>query len=351
MAKMGKTVSGLKKRKRTPIARPSKAAGKKPVKTRISGTPRPLLLPAIEGALCEVRGGQKHEWIRASQVYRYCARAEAIERLYGDPDNAFSVGMGLTDEAGKLPIHLGAVFAQGTAMHHHYQNHVLGPAGVWWGRWECHTCSAKWGGAKPNSWVQHPRYDKDLHGGAWPPPSEIPFARLHSTCNHHHIELLEAATVDNSSPISLMVGGHIDGGVKSPSGNMFGGEIKTISEKQFAALTKPLPVQVIQASVYCYLFGLPAMVFLYVSKGWHPVWDFPKKSVGAGYGYGPFKEFVVKPDPAIVRSLRLGRELINNALADQDAGLPPQLPERTQCKKDGCGRARECPVAEICWSE
>lgn len=315
---------------------PTKCAAAKAAATPTAGFSlgsEPVLLDSVVATVMDSRRGASGGFprhVRASASARWCPRAEVLAHHAGRAPEAVHLAVGSGGLLAAPPLHLAQTLELGTAAHKHYQNDVMGPAGVLWGHWSCVSCGASWGSSKPEDWVQHPAYTKS------------------ACCKHPHVVLVEAE-IENDA---LGLSGHLDGGTKLRNGTMVGTEIKTISDTQFGKLKKPLASQKWQATVYCMIFGLPAVVFFYISKGWHP--ERPQKAGGDawprrrisenGWQHCGYKEFVFARDPNIERALTLGRSQVTRALSG--GPLPPRL---SACASPTSSRCKSCRLAKACW--
>jgi hypothetical protein len=168
-----------------------------------------------------------------------------------------------------------------------------------------------------------------------------------AACTHHTTEFVEAYAEDSR----LKLSGHMDGAILV-GGVLTGLEAKTISERQFIQLRSPLSHQIVQANIYMHLFGLKQILFVYVSKGWHPHegrLDRPTPW-GKGHQYGPLKEFLVRADPRIISKLLLAREQVDKAVSEAQAGNEVPFPPRlTSCKGQFSSRAQTCAACSVCF--
>jgi hypothetical protein len=274
------------------------------------------------------RTGPSHatDVIRASSAKEYCARAEALLR-FGDSELPLTEACGLSTAFDNPGMNLNNTLEIGTAVHAHWQEEILGPAGILLGSWWCKSCKRPHGpfDEYPTNWI--------------PQPPEC-------DCGSTRFEFTEAYKKD----IALGLAGHMDGCVKLPDGELAGMEIKTISASGFDGLTSPKTEHKTQANIYMYLFGLKKMVFLYISKGWHQS-DYAINAKGkTGHECGPFKEFTLEYDPSLIQEIILGREHAALVIEAFDTGGTPVWPHRkSSCKDIASTRACICPVADACF--
>lgn len=118
-------------------------------------------------------------------------------------------------------------------------------------------------------------------------------------------------------------------------------EVKTMKADDFKKLERPKGDHVLQAAMYQWLYNNyysdtkahDTVIILYVSK------DAIKAS--------PYKEFQVDVNEAMVKNgvniaLKLAKEL-------KDAQDNNIIPRRHICNREDCARARNCPVAKLCF--
>lgn len=284
-----------------------------------------VILPALEDYLRSNAGREDDGMMHASEAKSYCPRAHAIVEI-------FAKGAKESAKArifSHLPINLLATFEIGTAVHSHWQNDILGPAGVLFGVWRNKSSRVHSGitSVGPNGKILSPP-------ASWVP---MPTGRV-------AYEFVESSAKDDD----LRMSGSIDGGVML--GNvMVGLEIKTISQRGFDALEGVQPEHKVQADVYCHLFGLPAMVFLYISKGWHQTAPDFVSPIKHGFTIGPFKEYVYRPRPATIAAIRAGRVLEERSIAKFPTDGEDAIVVRLKaCSTKFTTRAKQCDVCEAC---
>ena len=345
------TVGGLSVKPTAAVTlKPSTLKSKWKVGTSHAG--EPILLDAINEVLSGERGDEWPTNLRASAAAGWCPRAECIEHCFGEPEHAIGVSTMMIPGGEPHPLNLLQTFMTGTAVHHFAQNEILGKAGKLVGKWVCVGCGTEWGMDKPATWIHHPGWLESK--GDKEDPTDIKNHDLWQECDCTRFELAEAYSYSEA----IHCAGHIDGGIYLPSGELAGLEIKTISEKQFTDLLKPKAEHKVQSAIYCHLFGVKKMVFLYWSKGWHPEVPFRKGMPAfprmplrdGGWQWGGLKEFVVEPDPKIVTRLLARRAEVTKVIEEHEAGESPDMPSRiSMCKTPTSARCKSCLVADACW--
>ena len=91
-------------------------------------------------------------------------------------------------------------------------------------------------------------------------------------------------------------------------------EIKTISQKGFDGLTKPMAEHMMQAHCYAYMLDAPVIEFVYVNKGWSPG--------------GPIKTYMVLFDRIVWGKARDKLEMVEACV---EAGNPPPQEISQKC--------------------
>ena len=348
---LGSTIRGLRVQPPAAITRSKPGVRPAPsVSSTAKVTAGSILLPKMMAALKRSDPVQSSALIRASGAHQYCSRAEALERAYGEDEKALSVATGHAYDLDGEPvednggIELVATMAMGKAAHHYYQNTVLGPAGLLIGHWECLRCGAHWGGPKKEQWRPHPDYWQRALKGKEPPMTRLPGV---PACLHTRVELIEAHATD----LVLGASGHMDGGFRHVR-KLLGFELKTISQRGFDRLKRPPMEHVVQATIYCKLWDLEGVLFLYLSKGWHPSTSVTNpKPVSQGFELGPYKEFLIEPDWSVISNIQLGRaRAVDSVALYRDTSIPSFPTRLPACKGPQSSRCKDCAVSDICWS-
>jgi hypothetical protein len=241
----------------------------------------------------------KEGWLRASSMYRLCAREEALA--------------GLMEFVRKdvVTADLNIIFQHGHALHYQLQNEILPRLGVFVGQWRCQWCMK-------------------LHGG-WEegePPERTLVARPKAcSCGKSDFIYNEIMFEDES----IRINGHPDGFLKIPGLPGLGLlEAKSIGMRGGLEIRKaPNIGHVIQAQTYMMLTGLKWAKILYWQK--------------TENGLNALVEHLVNYDQGTIDGIRAMVSSIWRALSTGE------LPERI-CEVASCNRAKECAMAEACFA-
>lgn len=272
-----------------------------------------ILIPAIRRHFDDRPVRPDDGYLHSSQAKDYCPRMAIIAEAFEVHLPVFKPG-----------LQLSVTFDIGHAVHSRLQNEILGTAGVIIGQWECLRCGSIAGGQIPSNWLPRP----DICGG----------------CGTSEFRFKESRAVDKK----YLLIGSLDGGLKLPTGEIIGLEIKTVSKAVFDGLAGALSEHILQANIYLSLFGLHRQLFLYVSKGWHGLGERVMRS-GEGIKCGPLFETMMEANPLVINTLRAQREqefAARNAWQAGHEAYPDPLPV---CNQKTASRVKSCPCAELCW--
>lgn len=240
-------------------------------------------------------------WLRASSMYRICAREEALASL-----TEFN-----REEV--ISADLQIIFQHGHALHHQLQNEILPRLGVLLGQWRCNWCMK-------------------LHGG-WAKDVPIERTLVHRPdkccrCKKSDFTYNELFFEDES----IRINGHPDGFLKIPGLPGIGLlEAKSIGMKGGLEIRKaPNIGHVIQAQTYMMLTGLKWAKILYWQK--------------TENGLNALVEHLVEYDQETIDGIRSLVGSIWRALATGE------LPDRI-CEVDSCTRAKDCALSEPCFEQ
>ena len=237
--------------------------------------------------------------VRASSMYRICAREEVL------------AGLLEVVRKDKVDGNLAMIFQHGHALHHQLQNEILPRLQVIVGQWRCQWCMKLHGGLKKGV------------------PKELtlkPRPKRCRRCKKSDFVYNELSFYDEE----LRLSGHNDAFLKQPGYPGLGvGEFKSIGVRGGLEIRKaPNVGHVIQAQVYMMLSGCRWAKILYWQK--------------SETGINALVEHTVEYDEGTVRVIRDMIRSIWKGLRDRD------LPERI-CATDDCKRAKGCALKQACF--
>jgi hypothetical protein len=211
----------------------------------------------------------------ASEMGHLCARLETFKRV-----------LPLVNDGKKFPAKDLKVFEVGHHLHHRWQNHVLGPAGILKGTWACSRCEFDTEGFMPKdpcpscSWPVHD--GKRLTGVNYPPPEyeTIDFdcsltctwtggfsspdrdCRLCARGGEWRLREsgVRIAEWSTSGEDDFVVGRY--DGVVHVEGQDYVLEIKSWGYR----IDEPYPPHLVQANIYMWGTGIPRCVLVYINK-------------------------------------------------------------------------------------
>ncbi len=255
-------------------------------------------------------------YLRASGLYKVCARREAIfcARPSADVPTKTSVGLQLTFDIGK-------------AIHHLYQNYYLGPMGRLWGDWFCARCDAVvFRGTMPGTC---PRCDVGR-----------------SALTYHEMRVIDHRLRYSGHPDGLLVDSPTD--VKP----RMVGEIKSVSTYQYKELRNgPQTEHVIQVHAYMRLLKLSDALLIYADKGRQADWTFAPDGITAGTPH--VKVFHVRFDHAFWAEIERRIEDFWRAQALMVRDEAPTDDDVTTfcrvCESEYDDLARNCPARSLCF--
>jgi len=273
-----------------------------------------VLLPVL--ALHMVQRGGKPDYrpgFRGSAVGKMCCREEVFKKLL--PRNYPPIG-----------AYLGSIFETGHAMHHRWQNHVLGPAGILEGWWQCKTCGWKIEGVMPGDIC--PKCKSLRRCGSCKAKLKDKIYIKDHTCKKCKSESWEYEEYSLEHK-ELGIVGHCDG-VININGVKYIWEFKTINENGFENRIPyaPLKEHVAQVQVYMWLKKIPLAIIHYLNKN-----------------TSEEKEFTIKYDEGFRREIIRKIKLVRRHM---DKGT---LPDTKACSTKYTRRAKECPWVKECFSE
>lgn len=222
----------------------------------------------------------------------------------------------------------------GTALHRALTDEWLGPAGLLYGIWGCYSCKFK---TEPMS--------------PWFPKCP--------TCGRvQQPEYVEQKFVDEDIKLVGKPDGFIPVKNINPEKKKVGTlEMKSAAGDEIDSLVAPKLDHVWQAHAGMHLarvagFDTSAAAIVYISK--------TVRRNGAFDGApSPFKVFWVAENPAITaeiiakaRALKNMWKVVNEWIVAGKEGAPSiAWPERTRCKTKSDGRAKWCPVRDLCFEK
>ena len=246
-------------------------------------------------------GQDGHRRLHVSKLVDLCPRQFFLTRTH-DIDAPTSITSGL---------HI--TFAQGRAIEDHVVSQVIStvsPAGLW-GVWKCRCGHIRREGVFSNL---------------------ITCARCNTQPTRYGQPTLvyEPWQVVGRPDLTLIINGT----------HLFPVEIKSMARRQWEQLREPRGDHVVQALLYHWLMGernqptVPYISLVYVAKE---------------FIYGnPYKEFHV--DVRTERSQTMLSAALDNARETAEALRTGVIPPRTVCLDSNCTRAKECPVATLCFN-
>lgn len=254
--------------------------------------------------------------LHCSSLWKVCARERMLThylRVEGE----------LVEEQLRAGQHL--TFAVGHALHHWWQNQLLGPWGRLLGDWRCIRC------------------DKiTVKNGTMP--------KACPECGAHRREALiyaETFVVDDK----LRYCGHCDGKIllgDEPA--VF--EFKTMSHTQYDKLIRPKPSHVIQVHAYMHALGLTNALIVYQNKGSQAKWS---KDAGKWIcGTPKIKAYKVPFDRDLWHEMKVRISDYHRA-GDEIERLPVVSEEDVArytriCAHENAMLAVDCPVRDECFS-
>lgn len=192
--------------------------------------------------------GKCSDYLRASGLYKVCARREAI----------FCVHPSMDTGPRKQAVGLQLTFDMGKAIHDTYQNRYLGPMGVLWGDWFCFRC------------------DCIVHRGTM--PKRCPKCDAgRSALTFYEMSLIDHELRITAHPDGLLVD-------RPDAPPRMVAEVKSVSSYQYRETRKNGPQQahVIQAHAYMRLLKIDEALIIYADKGKQADWTFAPDGITAG---------------------------------------------------------------------
>jgi hypothetical protein len=279
---------------------------------------------------------EKPNYLRASGLYKLCARREAIYSVFPDQvpgREMFTAGQQMT-------------FDVGHAVHAWVQNKYLGPMGKLWGHWFCNKCFS----------ITHtglmPKKCKDCGTGRtiW---IAFEYEGLVERANVDNLLYVERSLVDNDLGLTAHPDGMLYASDLRDIQQVF--ELKTTSSDNLDKLTKagkPKPEHVVQTHAYMHLTQLRETYIVYFDKGKQCDW---KWSLETGPVPGPerLRIFHIEFDDEMwaeivveIREYWKAREL-----AHRESPVSADVAAfKRKCKSPTGPTARTCPARDKCFA-
>jgi len=232
------------------------------------------------------------DYYHPSQMYDMCAVAEYFLRVMRPPY--------LLDE---FPLKLGLMAAAGTRAHDHFQNNVLGPAGILFGDWFCIKCGT----------VQSEQFR--------------PASDCKCGAGNHLLKYLEPQIEDHDDKVR----GHGDGKIVIPSYPNLLLEMKSKSLETWKKIRTPSKKERLQASMYMHYLKLDACAYFFISRD-----DYQYKVV------------IEERNDALVSEARLTIHTIEDALST--GKCTTDLICMRRCADNTTARSKKCPFRKQCWA-
>lgn len=259
------------------------------------------------------------DWLRVSSIGSVCPREEVLRSQLD------------VNKVEGISADLGLVFEVGHALHWVMQNRAMPAAGGIVGKWRCTWCGEQYGSIRTS---MVPRPQACVRCGAV--DSEVPRFqnRPDYSVKSDAFLYVEQWLGDNE----YRIGGHpdgfwIDGDVDSFSDDdVVVLEFKSASERTFYKY-KQVPdfVHVVQVQCYMWLTGFRRSKIIYINKG--------------QFGFSGVAEHDIEYDEDSVARIQRAIKEIRSGLRSGE------VPAREACGTIHCERARNCVVAQQCFSE
>ena len=277
----------------------------------------------------------KPNYLRASSLYKLCARRAAIGAVFPDY---------VVNDLERISAGQQLTFDLGHAVHEWVQNKYLGPMGTLWGHWFCFRCDG----------ITHtglmPKKCKTCGRGRtlW---HAFEFEGRVERFNVANFLYVERSLVDNELGLTAHPDGLLYSSDLRDIQQVF--ELKTISTDGYDKLVKqavPKPEHVIQTHVYMYLSKLRETYIVYFDKGKQCEWKFSVES-GITPGAERLQIFHVEFDDELwaklvadIRDYYKALKLTEKHSGDDIA------PFKRICKSPTERNARDCPMRDKCFA-
>lgn len=232
-------------------------------------------------------------------------------------------------EAKRFSGHLQMEFGVGDAIHEQVQFY-MGALGYLWGVWACPSCGAK----TPEGFM--PRtYTPDVEGRPMMDAAPCRACMGRNLGFDNVWVYIEPTIGDTERSRVLGIDGHMDGDFRFWENDVqyrYVLEVKSINSAGFTGKrgVLPKPEHIGQASIYAWLKGIPAILFVYVNKDQVSQW----------------KEIVVPVDISAIRTSYGKIQAMQQARNEGQAPLHARI-----CDSHMNVRARTCPAVERCFGK